>query len=409
MAERIWHNEVARPKDIPVPGDLLHELCMSAVLLRVGDHDEIVAEAFSRVAYEVMAEASMTEFLTAQESAWLLKRMRDMARGLVSRVEGLAEAFTDNLGMRPRPELLPYQEFCRLITGALLQLADIALREITKQRESFERSRNEIARLREEIATLNAVASEVPALQAVLEGTKARLKALEEQSQFDEKSQLMSTPAFMKALEQLRLEHPKIALAFGDFSGLKMLNDYLGHRIGDEAIRHVGELLRSTIRVDDLVTRMGGGADEFLIALSLERSEDLHGALMNLMRAFDARPMEIVIGPNGVNLDDALSYLQGWQDQRVGFNRAEIKDGVLRIYITIAFGADTLPEGQDVATVLKSTDQLMYIAKRSSKGIPLDADKQAEPQRPPRNAFYINGSKEPEIFEPGFSSKALQS
>jgi diguanylate cyclase (GGDEF)-like protein len=56
-----------------------------------------------------------------------------------------------------------------------------------------------------------------------------------------------------------------IALAMVDIDHFKKLNDTHGHEAGDEVLRNVGEVLRSSFRETDIVARMGG--EEFCVLL----------------------------------------------------------------------------------------------------------------------------------------------
>jgi diguanylate cyclase (GGDEF)-like protein len=56
-----------------------------------------------------------------------------------------------------------------------------------------------------------------------------------------------------------------LCLLMIDIDYFKYLNDHLGHGAGDEFLRTVGQLIRSTIREHDLAFRYGG--DEFVIIL----------------------------------------------------------------------------------------------------------------------------------------------
>ena len=65
--------------------------------------------------------------------------------------------------------------------------------------------------------------------------------------------------------EAIRAGRPVIAL-FLDVDGLKNINDTLGHREGDRALRLVARALRAACRESDIVSRLSG--DEFAILLA---------------------------------------------------------------------------------------------------------------------------------------------
>ena len=55
------------------------------------------------------------------------------------------------------------------------------------------------------------------------------------------------------------------SMIYMDLNGLKLINDSLGHEMGDRLIVSVANVLRDMLRSDDIVGRLGG--DEFLILL----------------------------------------------------------------------------------------------------------------------------------------------
>lgn len=56
------------------------------------------------------------------------------------------------------------------------------------------------------------------------------------------------------------------SICFIDINGLKVVNDILGHKEGDELILEVVNIIKSTVRESDFIIRMGG--DEFLIVFT---------------------------------------------------------------------------------------------------------------------------------------------
>ncbi len=69
-----------------------------------------------------------------------------------------------------------------------------------------------------------------------------------------------------KALENARYQGKMFAVLFVDLDNFKILNDNLGHNLGDLVLKKVGEKISTAIRPIDTVSRHGG--DEFMVLLN---------------------------------------------------------------------------------------------------------------------------------------------
>jgi diguanylate cyclase (GGDEF)-like protein/PAS domain S-box-containing protein len=116
----------------------------------------------------------------------------------------------------------------------------------------------------------------------VLEDATSRTKAEAEltlQTFQDRLTSLPNRTLFMERLQQslLRMERKKnyAALLYIDLDRFKLVNDSLGHSVGDRLLVQVASRLRSCLRPDDTVARLGG--DDF--AVLFEDLPDLSGAI----------------------------------------------------------------------------------------------------------------------------------
>lgn len=91
---------------------------------------------------------------------------------------------------------------------------------------------------------------------------------LESQAVTDALTGLLNRRGFHRALESslARIERSgqRVAVLYLDLDGFKRINDSLGHDVGDQLLRRVGEQLKACLRPYDSLARIGG--DEFTSA-----------------------------------------------------------------------------------------------------------------------------------------------
>lgn len=120
-----------------------------------------------------------------------------------------------------------------------------------------------------------------------------------------------------------------LAVLFLDLDHFKIINDTLGHSVGDWLLKEVSERLRRSVREVDTVARLGG--DEFILLLpGVKNSEDA------------ARIAEKILEV----IDEPLPYNEN------------------ELYITTSIGISLCPsDGMDSETLVRSADNAMYRAK----------------------------------------------
>ncbi|MFZ5621946.1 MAG: EAL domain-containing protein [Pseudomonadota bacterium] len=132
-----------------------------------------------------------------------------------------------------------------------------------------------------------------------------------------------------QALAMAHRERRALAVLFLDLDRFKIINDTMGHAIGDALLKEVAHRLRDNVRDSDIVARLGG--DEFVVVLT-ELDEIAAAARVadKLLHAL------------------AASY-------RIGENH---------LHSTASIGLAVYPnDGEDGETLMKEADTAMYHAK----------------------------------------------
>jgi diguanylate cyclase len=81
----------------------------------------------------------------------------------------------------------------------------------------------------------------------------------------------------------------RLCLALIDLDNFKSINDTLGHQSGDNALIHVSNVVRNTLRPTDRLGRFGG--EEFLILLPETELKESAGILARVKRELASKPL----------------------------------------------------------------------------------------------------------------------
>ena len=178
---------------------------------------------------------------------------------------------------------------------------------------------------------------EFETIRRSLHNTFKRLKkeqeALYTLSTKDSLSGLYNRLSLTKNIEQLieisNKQNKQFAVLFIDLDNFKTINDSIGHDYGDVVLKHVSNILQTSVRENDIVARLGG--DEFVILVS-----DIEGY--------------------GV-VEDLINRVKERLLKPLSHNNYTSK-------ITASIGVAVYPQdGRDPNELLKSADIAMYKAK----------------------------------------------
>lgn len=149
-----------------------------------------------------------------------------------------------------------------------------------------------------------------------------------------------------RAIEEARASRRSLTLMLFDIDGFKSFNDRHGHGVGDAVLREIVAVLKSCIRPEDRVCRLGG--DEFGVVFYEPTGPRERGT---------SHPSSIY--------DLAQRFQKAVEGHR--FAALEHEDGAS---VTISGGLASFPwDGADLASLLKRADDLLLAGKRSGKNV----------------------------------------
>jgi two-component system CheB/CheR fusion protein len=135
------------------------------------------------------------------------------------------------------------------------------------------------------------------------------------------------------AIDRAKRERGRVVLLFLDLDRFKLVNDTLGHDLGDQLLCQVAVRVQGALRQMDTVGRLGG--DEFLVVIEdLEDPGEVHHVATRLLKLI-AQPCQL---------------------------------GGREIHPGASIGIAVYPEdGEDVETLLRNADTAMYRAKAEGR------------------------------------------
>ena len=163
---------------------------------------------------------------------------------------------------------------------------------------------------------------------------------LRDQASIDFLTGLFNRRTFEKQLE-LAVERAKrdrsiFSLILLDIDHFKKINDLYGHLVGDEVLRKIGHLIKSTIRKIDIPARYGG--EEFAIILP------------------------------GTGFDGALSA--AWRlKRRLDETNFGTPDRPIKITVSMGVGTYRPLLGLSAKEFLEKVDRLLYAAKQRGRNL----------------------------------------
>lgn len=134
-------------------------------------------------------------------------------------------------------------------------------------------------------------------------------------------------------LDMAKRNHHQSALMLLDLDRFKLVNDTLGHQLGDELLIQVARRLKQCVREVDTVSRLGG--DEFTVILGTIQSSENAACVANKILATLSAPF-------------VLSERE--------------------VFVSVSIGITVFPiDGDSVNLLIKNADTAMYHAKESGR------------------------------------------
>ncbi|MCR4378144.1 MAG: EAL domain-containing protein [Rhodospirillales bacterium] len=190
------------------------------------------------------------------------------------------------------------------------------------------------------VTAITNVSGEVQQFAAIMSDITKRKQDEERilyQANYDNLTGLPNRSLFLdrlnQALANMHRANKNLGLLFIDLDGFKLVNDTLGHNVGDMLLKEAARRLGTCVRTGDTVARLGG--DEFTIIMP--NLDDPRNAPLVAQRVLDAMHAVFLLGGH-------------------------------ETFVSASIGITIFPDdARDAQELLKNADAAMYRAKENGK------------------------------------------
>lgn len=300
------------------------------------------------------ARIALEQLVSTPEEFSILVTIRELTRQTQPDVDGVVELGLNSslnednhhtdIFEQIRTQAIPKQRLIQEQVKKLVSLQQAqANSALLKAQSAYTNARNLMVLLGTLATLLVILISSI-----VIRRVTRQAKQLEHQALHDELTGLANRNLFTDRLKKAVLRGQRNTAPFSiiliDLNRFKIVNDTMGHQVGDMILKEIARRLKLHVRKVDTVARLGG--DEFVIILEPLAYQNVK-ALVEKLTAVIAEPL----------------LLAGQE-----------------ISIGSSIGIATYPtHGQDCITLIKHADAAMYEAKRSGRANLYYTNKKPEP------------------------------
>ncbi len=190
--------------------------------------------------------------------------------------------------------------------------------------------------------------------------TEERMRYL---SMHDPLTGLYNRSFFEAEMNRLNLSRAfPVTILVADIDGLKLINDTMGHKKGDELIKKCAYILKNSLRASDILARIGG--DEFAVLLPYsdkETAEKVKGRILKEIEKYNNNfpelPVHLSIGfATSERKDFSLEVLYKEADDIMYWNKVyqgrKLKQYMLKSFINSLWTRDYIKDGHTKRIIL---------------------------------------------------------